>query len=180
VAKISRRLLSVLACAAAIGSGARAQTFSVLRTFQYFPHGASPYAPLLRDANGNLYGTANGGGENNAGVVFKIDTDGKLTVLHTFTGGADGGNPCAGVVADSAGNLYGTTYQGGVAGAGVYHSGAGVVYKIDTSGKFTVLYTFTGGTDGSDPIAGVTLDSAGNLDGTTYYGGTEGDGGCTR
>jgi uncharacterized repeat protein (TIGR03803 family) len=179
VAKVNR-LLSVLACAAAIASGARAQTFSVLHTFQYFPHGASPYAPLLSDANGNLYGTANGGGENNAGVVFKIDTDGKLTVLHTFTGGADGGNPCAGVVADSAGNLYGTTYQGGVAGAGVYHSGAGVVYKIDTSGKFTVLYTFTGATDGSDPIAGVTLDSAGNLYGTTYYGGTEGDGGCTR
>ena len=67
MAKISRRLLSVLACAAAIGSGARAQTFSVLRTFQYFPHGASPYAPLLRAANGNLYGTTNGGGLSDAG-----------------------------------------------------------------------------------------------------------------
>jgi uncharacterized repeat protein (TIGR03803 family) len=61
-------------------------------------------------------------------------------VLHTFTGGTDGGNPCAGLVADSVGNLYGTTYQGGIAGSGVNKVGAGAVYKIDTSGQFTVLY----------------------------------------
>jgi uncharacterized repeat protein (TIGR03803 family) len=165
------RLLFFLACAGAIASAARAQTFSVLHTFQYFPHGASPYAPLYRNSSGDLYGTTNGGGQYNAGVVFKLDSAGNQTVLHTFTGGTDGGNPCAGVVMDPVGNLYGTAYQGGIAGAGVNKRGAGVVYKIDTGGQYSVLYSFTGGADGSGPFAGVILDSAGNLYGTTYNGG---------
>jgi uncharacterized repeat protein (TIGR03803 family) len=173
VAKTSR-LLFVLACAVAITSGARAQSFSVLHTFQYFPHGASPYAPLYRDSS--LYGTTNGGGQYNAGVVFKLNPSGNEKMLYTFTGGTDGGNPCAGVVMDLAGNLYGTTYRGGLAGAGVNQVGAGVVFKIDTSGQYTVLYTFTGGGDGSGPFAGVILDLSGNLYGTTYYGGASGDG----
>lgn len=167
------RLLFVLACAVVNTSGVRAATFSVLHTFQYFPHGASPYAPLLRDANGNLYGTTNGGGPYNAGVVFKLDAAGNQTVMHTFTGGADGGNLTAGLVSDSAGNLYGTAYQGGIAGTGVNKTGAGVVYKIDTFGRYTVLYRFTGGADGSGPFAGVIPDAAGNLYGTTYNGGVQ-------
>ena len=92
-------------------------------------------------------------------MVYKVDTAGHQTVLYNFTGGADGGNPYAGVIRDSAGNLYGTTIGG--------TAGAGVVYKLDTSGHETVLYSFTGGADGSNPLAGVTLDSAGNLYGTT-------------
>ncbi len=172
--RVPHCLLFVLACALAAVGAAPGQTFSVLHTFQYFPHGASPYAPLYRDSSGNLYGAANGGGQYNAGVVFKFDTNGHETVLHTFTGGTDGGNPTAGVLMDSAGNLYGTTYQGGI--TGVNRFGAGVVYKIDTSGQFTVLYSFTGGTDGSGPFAGVIQDSAGNLYGTTYYGGAGGYG----
>ncbi len=172
MAKTSR-LLFMLACAAAVTSGARAQIYSVLHTFQYFPHGASPYAPLYRDASGNLYGTTNGGGQYNAGVVFKLDASGQETVLYTFTGGTDGGNPTAGVVMDPAGNLYGTAYQGGIAGAGVNKAGAGVVFKIDTTGRYTVLYSFTGGADGSGPFAGVILDAAGNLYGTTYNGGAQ-------
>ncbi len=176
VSRIPFVLLFILAYALAVSGVARAQTFSVLHTFQYFPHGASPYAPLYRDASGNLYGTTNGGGQYNAGVVFKIDTTGHETVLHTFTGGIDGGNPTAGVVIDSVGNLYGTAYQGGIAGAGVNHRGAGVVFEINTSGKYTVLYSFTGGADGSGPFAGVILDSAGNLYGTTYNGGLSGNG----
>jgi uncharacterized repeat protein (TIGR03803 family) len=172
MAKVSR---FILVCA--IAAAAQAQTFSALHTFQYFPHGASPYAPVRRDPNtGDIYGTTNGGGPYNGGVVFKLDSAGGLTVLHTFTGGADGGNPCAGLVADSVGNLYGTTYQGGIAGAGVNELGAGVVFKIGTSGLFTVLYSFTGGADGSGPVAGVILDSARNLYGTTYYGGSSGKG----
>ena len=93
--------------------------------------------------------------------------------MHTFTGGADGGSPTAGLVADSAGNLYGTAYQGGIAGTGVNKLGAGVVYKIDTSGRFQVLYSFTGGADGSGPFAGVIVDAQGNLYGTTYNGGVQ-------
>ncbi len=172
MAKTSRRLF-MLAYALAITSGARAQTYSVLHTFQYFPHGASPYAPLYRDASGNLYGATSGGGQYNAGVVFKLDSTGSETVMHTFTGGTDGGSPCAGVVMDSAGNLYGAAYQGGIAGAGVNQRGAGVVFKIDTAGRYTVLYSFTGGADGSGPFAGVIVDAAGTLYGTTYYGGLE-------
>jgi uncharacterized repeat protein (TIGR03803 family) len=103
-------------------------------------------------------------------VVYKLDTTGQETVLYSFTGGADGGYPYAGVIRDSAGNLYGTTSN--YFGAGGY----GVVYKLDTAGNYTVLYTFTGGNDGGNPFAGVIRDSAGNLYGTTRYGGKEGGG----
>jgi len=99
--------------------------------------------------------------------VYKVDTAGVETVLHTFTGGADGGYPYAGLIRDSAGNLYGTTSGGGTAGSGV-------VFKLDPEGQETVLYSFTGGTDGGDPVVGVTRDPAGNLYGTTRLGGASG------
>jgi uncharacterized repeat protein (TIGR03803 family) len=72
------------------------------------------------------------------------------------------------VIRDSAGNLYGTTEYGGAA---PFNAGSGVVYKLDTSGQETVLYSFTGGADGGTPTAGVIRDSAGNLYGTTSVGG---------
>ena len=78
------------------------------------------------------------------GVVYKVDTTGQETVLYTFTGGADGADPYAGVIRDSAGNLYGTTFEGGTANAGV-------VYKLDTAGHETVLYNFTGGGGRGEP-----------------------------
>lgn len=171
MAKISRMLI-VLACALAVRGTAPAQNFSVIHSFnEVFPGGASPDAPLHRGASGNFYGTTFIGGPYNSGVVFKLDAGGQETILHNFTGGPDGAGPAGGLVADPAGNLYGTTYAGGLAGAGEYKGGAGVVYKIDTAGQFSVLYTFTGGADGSGPAAGVILDRAGNLYGTTYYGG---------
>src|SRR5438045_599299 len=92
---------------------AQAQTFSTLYSFSRTPDGGYPYAGLIRDAAGNLYGTTPTGGACNAGTVFKLDTTGKETVLHSFTGGADGGDPWAGLVRDPAGNLYGTSYLGG-------------------------------------------------------------------
>jgi len=154
------------ACAlAAIGlAQAQTATETPIHSFQNFPQGANPYSPLARDAAGNLYGTTYQGGQAGDGALYKIDTSGNQTVLHSFTRGADGANPYAGVALDSAGNLYGTTYYGGAANTGV-------VYKVSPSGQETVLYAFTGGTDGGNPHAGVILDSAGNLYGTTYYGG---------
>jgi uncharacterized repeat protein (TIGR03803 family) len=140
-----------------------------LYSFQPGTDGASPVAGVIRDADGNLYGTTEAGGTANAGTVYKVEPGGQETVLYSFTGGTAGGNPRAGVIRDSAGNLYGTTAGGGTAGNGV-------VYKLDPSGQETVLYSFIGGTDGSQPYGGVIRDSAGNLYGTTTYGGTAGDG----
>ena len=90
--------------------------------------------------------------------------------MYTFTGGTDGGYPGASLIRDPAGNLYGTASSGGdLSACGGF--GCGVVFKVDASGNETVLYTFTGGTDGGSPLAGVTADSKGNLYGTTYSGG---------
>jgi uncharacterized repeat protein (TIGR03803 family) len=73
---------------------------------------------LARDGAGNLFGTTSGGGASGAGVVFKVDTSGNETVLHSFTGGDDGGNPYVGVIFGPEGNLYGTADSGGASGAG--------------------------------------------------------------
>jgi uncharacterized repeat protein (TIGR03803 family) len=140
-------------------------TERVLHSFAPPPHGALPDAGVIRDSRGNLYGTTVQGGAANKGVVYKLDPSGHETVLHTFTGGTDGGFPKAGVIRDAAGNLYGTTYQGGA-------KGFGAVYKLDKSGKETVLHSFKGGADGANPYAGVIRDSRGNLYGTTSQGGT--------
>jgi uncharacterized repeat protein (TIGR03803 family) len=145
------------------------------------PDGGFPTGGLIRDAAGNLYGTTQLGGNTSSscqfpggcGVVFKLDPSGKETVLYTFTGGADGSLADAGLVRDSAGNLYGTTQFGGnTSAANCVFYGCGVVFKVDPSGNETVLYTFTGGADGLSPYAGLVRDSAGNLYGTTGYGGT--------
>jgi uncharacterized repeat protein (TIGR03803 family) len=96
--------------------------------------GGNPEAGLALDPAGNLYGATAGGGSNTAalgyGVVFKLDATGTETVLHTFSGGADGAQPFAGLFRDSAGNLYGTTAIGGVAVNGTCPAGCGTVFKI--------------------------------------------------
>jgi uncharacterized repeat protein (TIGR03803 family) len=145
---------------------------TVLYSFPGGADGANPKAGVIRDSAGNLYGTAVNfgqlsGGRQGDGVVFELDAAGNYAVLYTFAGGADGGSPFAGVVRDAAGNLYGTTYMGG-SGCGV---GCGVVYKVDTAGLETVLYSFTGGSDGAAPESGVILNPAGNLYGATPFGG---------
>jgi uncharacterized repeat protein (TIGR03803 family) len=127
--------------------------------------GAGPVAGLVRDAAGNLYGTTVSGGASGNGVVFKLSPTGAETVLHSFTG-ADGANPYASLVRDTTGNLYGTTYDGGA-------HGGGVVFKLSPTGTETVLHSFTGGADGSLPYAGLLREAAGNLYGTTAFGGTE-------
>ena len=165
-------LLWLAGALAAMGiAPAQAQTPSetVLHAFGSVPKGAYPYAGLIRDSAGNLYGTTYQGGKANAGVVYGVDAAGQEKVLYSFTGLADGGNPYGGVIRDSAGNLYGTTGAGGT-------SGYGVVFKLDKAGQETVLYAFTGGADGGYSYAGVIRDSAGNLYGTTSSGGTAGYG----
>ena len=96
----------------------------MLHNFVSPPHGAYPATGVIRDLQGNLYGTTNGaysdiggGGAHNAGVVFKIDTSGNQRVLYSFTGGADGSSP-NGLIRDSDGNLYGTANNGGTSGSG--------------------------------------------------------------
>ena len=97
-----------------------------------------------------------------------------FTLLHTFTGAPDGANPIAGLVRDAAGNFYGTTQQGGITGGLCANSGlngCGTVFELDPSGNESVLYRFTGAADGEFPAAGLVRDAAGNLYGTTQYGG---------
>jgi uncharacterized repeat protein (TIGR03803 family) len=130
---------------------------TVLYSFTGGEDGATPYAGLVRDAAGNLYGTTTSGGASGYGVVFKLEKTGKESVLYSFTGGNDGGKPIGGLVRDSAGNLYGTTNLGGALGCGV-------VFRLDKTGKETVLHNFSGWpTDGCSPVSSLVLNKAGNL-----------------
>ncbi len=148
--------------------------YSLVYMFASAQDGKSPYAAVTLDPAGNIYGTTYTGGANfsDGGTVFKLDASGKETVLHSFgLSTSDGASPAAGVTLDAAGNLYGTTLQGGNAGCFIY-SGCGIVYKLDASGNESILYAFTGGADGGNPLGGVTLDAAGNVYGTTSDGGS--------
>ena len=162
-------LVCALGLAVSASLSLHAQTLTVLYNFGGAADGGDPYASLIRDSAGNLYSTGGYGGTFFAGVVYKVDPEGKETVLYNFTGGADGAYPESPVVLDQAGNLYGTTTQGGSANAGV-------VFKLDPGGNETVLHNFTGGADGIIPAGGLTLDSVGNLYGTTGQGGIFNDG----
>jgi uncharacterized repeat protein (TIGR03803 family) len=156
---------------------------TILFSFTHFAEGVGPSASLLRDAAGNLYGSAAQGGingsgcSNGCGVVFKIDTAGKETVLYSFTGGADGGFPNGGLIRDSMGSFYGTSAGGGTA-CDQYGDTCGVVFKLDKAGKETVLHTFTIGNDGGYPGAGLAWDKKGNLYGTAELGGKTGFPNC--
>ena len=149
-------------------------TEQVLYSFTGGNDGAYPYAGVVRDGKGNLYGTTIQGGAYNYGTVFEVTATGVEKVLHSFGTSADGITPEAGLVRDSKGNLYGTTYQGGA-----YNYGT--VFKVTKKGVEQVLYSFSGGADGRYPVSNLIRDAAGNLYGTTAYGGIQdcayGDGG---
>jgi uncharacterized repeat protein (TIGR03803 family) len=146
---------------------------TTLYTFTGSADGAYPSATLVRDAEGNLYGTTEYGGVATGlagyGVVFRVSPDGRETVLHTFVGApSDGQLPYAGVIRDSTGTLYGTTVLGGSQGI---NSGAGTVFEIKAAEGETVLYNFTGGADGGYPQGILSRDATGALYGTTEGGG---------
>jgi uncharacterized repeat protein (TIGR03803 family) len=138
--------------------------------FEGFPtDGYFPAALLVKDDSGNLYGVTNEGGTSDFGTVFKVEASGKETILHNFSGppdgGADGASPSGGVIRDAAGNLYGVTAAGG-------DYGAGTVFELNPNGNETLLYSFTGGSDGDGPDSVLLADSDGNFYGTTKGGGS--------
>jgi hypothetical protein len=192
-------VVAAVAVALMLAASAMAQdSETVLYTFPGGGRGAVGGPQLVSDSAGSLYGTTFSGGNNSTsceiytgvpgcGVVFKLTrgTHGswKETVLYTFTGGKDGAIPVGGVILDSAGNLLGTTFVGGdttsqncVGDVGIgLPPGCGVVFKLTPRAQGhweeTVLYTFTGVSDGARPWSRVILDSHGNVYGTAINGG---------
>jgi uncharacterized repeat protein (TIGR03803 family) len=167
-----------------------APTYSALTTLVSFngDDGADPLAGLIRDAAGDLFGTTLSGGPGGGlGTVFELVNTGTVSApsygstpatLVTFTGGDDGGLPLGGVVGDAAGDLFGTTNNGGA-------RGDGTVFEIVNTGTVSApvyshtprtLWFFTGGADGKNPEAGLTIDAAGDLFGTASEGGVTGAG----
>lgn len=141
----------------------------VLHSFGGGTDGVYPVSALIADSAGNLYGTTRYGGASNNGVVFELSkANGSWaeTVIYSFAGGNDGSSPAASLVMDKAGNLYGTTRLGGA-------EGAGVAFELTPNGNAwqeSVLYTFTGGTDGGSPQAPLTVAGSA-LIGTAPSGG---------
>jgi uncharacterized repeat protein (TIGR03803 family) len=159
---------------------ALAQRETVLYSFTGSPDGAGPFAGVIFDTKGNLYGTTVYGGAYGYGSVFKVTPSGEETVLYSFTGDSDGAYPYAGLVFDKKGNLYGTTYNGG-GGYSYCDLGCGTVFKVyPSSGKEVVLHRFclqsNNCKDGAVPWAGLVFDKEGNLYGTTQAGGSGGGG----
>jgi len=155
---------------------ALAQTETVLHSFAGGRDGGYPASRLILDPQGNLYGTTFGGRNTQAGygTVFKVAPGGRETVLHNFTGGADGANPSGGLVRDGQGNFYGATQSGG--SSTTFCStikGCGTIFEVSPTGVEQVLYTFPGGNggDGFDPSGPLVRDAQGNLYGLTYGGG---------
>ncbi|MGA9474547.1 MAG: choice-of-anchor tandem repeat GloVer-containing protein [Terriglobales bacterium] len=132
--------------------------------------GWGPWATLLRDKNGNLYGTTQAGGTFGEGTIFELTPGGTESLLYSFGANPmDGAFPNAELVRDGKGNLYGTTYGGGL-------NAGGTVFKMSAAGAETVLYRFMGGYDGNQPQAGMVRDPKGNLYGATVKGGQNGAG----
>jgi uncharacterized repeat protein (TIGR03803 family) len=142
---------------------------TVLYSFKGQADGENPYAGVIRGKKDYLYGATLYSQLNvSYGTLFKISPKGVHTVLYSFTGGVDGADPYGeNLIFDKAGNLYGTGYSGGT-------FEAGVVFEYSAAGTESVLYSFTGGSDGSRPYAGVVEDKLGNFYGTTLQGGAFG------
>lgn len=212
--------IALIACAT---PSSLAQSFTVLHTFSITgSDGSNPEGTLVRDNAGNLYGTTFNGGRFTNGEVFKLNKVNTLKILYSFPGGADGAAPAAGLILDatgnlygaatsndnggglifevsqkkqetvlydfgncfqdqpclasgnllrdSSGNIYGTTILGGLT-APACTIGCGTIFKLDSTGVLTVLYQFTGGSDGQSPQGSLITDAAGNFYGVALFGG---------
>ena len=147
-----------------------AQPDMVTHSFGTGHDGQKPFGSLVFDSAGNLYGTTSMNGLYGKGTVFEVSPNGTETVLYNFGNGTgDGQKPLGNLILDSAGNLYGTTSEGGA-------FGNGTVFQLSPNGTETVLYNFGNGGDGQNPDAGLIFDTSNNLYGTTAIGGAFGNG----
>ena len=154
-------LLAALVCASV--RVVLAQTETILHNFAGGVDGSYPYAGLVRDASGSLYGTTAYGGAADCGVVFKVTASGQEAILYSFSG-RDGASPWAPLLLDAQGNLFGTTAFGGA-------FGYGTVFELTAAGGYKLLHSFNP-KKGASPYGGLSQDANGNLYGTTAYGGT--------
>jgi len=166
-------VLSLVAFLCVTTASASSASYKVLFPFSG-SNGLEPVAGLIFDAAGNAYGTTQGGGPYGKGEVYQLSPTSGFHIIYAFHGG-DGHGPKGNLTMDAQGNLYGTTYAGG--GSRTCIGGCGTVFKLAppvNNGHWTetVLYSFSGGNDGAYPWAGIAIDQAGNLYGTTQHGGT--------
>jgi uncharacterized repeat protein (TIGR03803 family) len=172
----------VLVLSVVLAPPAPAQTFAVLHSFTCYGDGCLPETGLTIDAAGNLYGTTVGGGAHQNGTVFRLRKSGSgwvLNPLYSFAGGNDGASPGGRVSLAPDGTLYGTTSEGGCSGCN--GAGCGTVFHLIPSPAAptsalapwseTVLYRFSGGSDGARPDGDLTFDQSGNIYGTAGGGG---------
>src|SRR4029453_979718 len=153
--------------------------YDVIYHFQGQPDAGFPYGALTFDSSGNLYGTTYYDGANNLGCVYELVDQGdgtwQETVLYSFLGGSDGASPISNVSFDGAGNLLGTTSEGGAGGCE-----CGTVFRLapESGGVWieSLAHSFTGAPDGAFPYNGMVADSSGHFYGTTVHGGADGEG----
>ena len=148
--------------------------YTILYSFGDFPTDGNGPEGLVEGYDSNFYGTTSQGGTNNiscfngCGTVFRISSSGSYTSLYSFAGylNGDGGDPQPGLVQGTDGNFYGTTSSGGT------NSDSGIIFRISSSGTYTILHSFVGSAnDGAYPEAGLVQGSDGNFYGTTSQGG---------
>jgi uncharacterized repeat protein (TIGR03803 family) len=147
---------------------------TVLHSFDGATDGGNPFAPLLEASDGFFYGTAPSGGENGSGTIFRMDSSGVVTLLHSFSG-TDGKFPNASLIQASDGLFYGTASSGG--DFGYSDGGSGTIFQMDVTGAFTVMHRFLGPPgDGSYPLKSLIQASDGYFYGITGNGGVSDNG----